>query len=127
MNAETILNAAMGVLQHRGRCKANFVLADGSVDPLGAIGVARGMEPDIWMGLRELSPSEIYGTDKDVVDAARFLAEAAVPGQCPLDMPVNDLVGVLGDWADAASDEEVYDAFTKAAHLAEQGGDKYER
>lgn len=118
--AENLLNAAMGVLQQRGRCRENFVLIDGSIDPLGALAVAAGLEPDTWMGLREVPESEIAGVDRVLVDAAWVLASAAVPGVGAEHMPVHDLVGVLGDWSDRSTDAEVFDALAKAAHVAGQ-------
>ena len=114
--SENLLNAAIGVLQLRGRCRENFELADGSVDPLGALAVAAGLEPDTWMGLREIPESQIKGIDRVLVDAAWVLASAAVPELGTEHMPVHDLVGVLGDWSDRSSDAEVFDALTKAAH-----------
>jgi hypothetical protein len=63
MNVETILNAAIGVLERRGRCTGHFEIAGGQVDPLGALAVAAGMEPDTWMGLREY-PAEWMVTVK---------------------------------------------------------------
>ena len=118
MNAETILNAAIGVLERRGRCTGHFEIAGGQVDPLGALAVAAGMEPDTWMGLREYPAEWMDEQDGRLVAAARLLAEVAVPGQCPPDMPVHDLVGVLGDWSDAAIDAQVFDALAKAARAA---------
>lgn len=114
--AENLLNAAVGVLERRGRCRENFVLADGSVDPLGALAVAAGLEADDWMGLRDIPEHEITGIDRVLVDAAWVLAAAAVPELGAEHMPVHDLVGVLGDWSDRVSDAEVFDALTKAAH-----------
>ncbi len=120
MTAENLLNAAIGVLERRGRCRENFVLIDGSVDPLGALAVAAGEEPDAWMGLRELPESQITGTDRALVDAAWYLVVVAVPHVDSWQLPVDDMVGLLGDWADRATDAEVFDALTKAAHAAQQ-------
>lgn len=117
---ENLLNAAIGVLQTRRRCQGHFVLIDGSVDPIGALAVGAGEEPDVWMGLRELPESQIAGVDRVLVDAAWTLLGVAVPHVDAWQMAVNDVVRLLGDWADAASDDEVYDALTKAAHVAAQ-------
>jgi hypothetical protein len=120
MTATTLIADAASILQMRGRCRGNFVLGDGTLDPLGAIAVAAGLEPDTWMGLREIPESQIYGVDRAMVNAAWVLATVAVPRvDTPL-MPVHDLVGVLGNWADVATDAEIFDALAKAAHVAAQ-------
>ncbi len=118
--AENLLNAAIEVLERRGRCRENFVLADGSVDPLGALAVAAGEEPDIWMGLRELPESQIVGADRVLVDAAWYLVVVAVPHVDSWQFTVDDMVSLLGDWADRASDAEVFAALAKAAHATRQ-------
>lgn len=123
MNAETILNAAIGVLQQRGRCTGEFVVQDGTVDTLGAMAVAAGMEPQIWQGLQELPAIQIVGRDAVLVGAARVLAGLVAPLQDTATMPVGRLVSLLGDWSDLSSLAEIYDALTKAAHLAQQAGD----
>ncbi|GGK62211.1 hypothetical protein Sme01_04170 [Sphaerisporangium melleum] len=120
MTPENILNAAIGVLEMRGRCRGNYELGDGSVDPLGALAVAAGLEPDDWMGLRTLPESQIAGGDRVLVDAAWFLVAAAVPRVETWHLPVDDMVRALGDWADCASDAEILGALTKAAHHAGQ-------
>ena len=87
---------------------------------MGAIALAADLEPDVWMGVREMLDGQITGELALLVDAARHLCRAAIPYTDP-DAPVDDLVGVLGDWQDTASDADVANALTKAAHMAEGG------
>lgn len=122
MTPETILNAAIGVLKQRGRCKHRYTTITGRVDLLGALAVARGSEPDLWMGLRELLPGDIYGNEKTLVDAARYVVKVVAPLQPADEMSVNRLAGVLGDTNDCATDEQVYEWLAKAAALAERAG-----
>ncbi|MEV0994589.1 hypothetical protein [Nonomuraea sp. NPDC050202] len=118
MNAETILNAAQGVLQRRGMCAGNFTIVSGEVDAFGALAIAGGFEPDVWMGLREWHEIHWEPGDHRLVDAAYLLAEQVLPGRCVAGMPLDDLITDAGDRLDAMSPDEVLDAFTKAAHVA---------
>lgn len=117
----SILTGALIVQQQRGRCTGNFEIQGGRVDPLGSMALAAGDDPGIWTALRWDIEEEWEDQDRALIAAARFLAEAAIPGQCPPCMPVDDLVETVSACLDAATDAEVYDAFTKAAHLAQEG------
>lgn len=118
MNASTVLAAAVGVLRDRGRCVGSFHVAGGSVDVMGALAVAVELNPDVWMGLREMPETEISGELAVLVDAARHLSRAALPLH-DADGPVNDLVGVLGEWHDRALDADIYAALAKASEQAD--------
>ncbi|TDD54533.1 hypothetical protein E1286_04910 [Nonomuraea terrae] len=116
----SILAGASSVLEQRGRCTDHYEIRDGQVDAFGAMALAAGDDPGVWTALCWERTHEWEEQDRALVAAGHFLADAATPGLCPPDMPVADLVETLSIRLDAASDAEVYDAFTKAAHLAEQ-------
>lgn len=118
MNVETILNAAIGVLERRGRCLGHFQTADGKVCQLGALAVAAGYEADLWMGLRELAYDDLDACDRVLVDAARILARVEAPLLADCEMSIDRLVGLLGDSNDVATDAEVFGFLAKAAHVA---------
>ncbi|SET52460.1 DUF6197 family protein [Nonomuraea wenchangensis] len=117
MNAASILADAITVLEQRGMCSSNFVIASGAVDAFGALAVAAGSEPDVWMGLSDWNaPWE--PSDRQLVDAAFYLAELVLPGRDVVGMPLDDLITDVGDRLDAMSLHEVLDALAKAAHEA---------
>ncbi len=118
MNTETILNAAIGVLQRRGRCRGHFETRDGKVCQMGALAVAAGHEPDLWMGLRDLAFEKLGPADRVLVEAARILAQVEAPMQPVREMSLDELVTLLGDSNDITCDAEIFDFLTKAAHEA---------
>lgn len=118
MNAETILNAAIGVLQRRGRCRGHFETRDGKVCQLGALAVAAGHEPDLWMGLRDLTFEKLGQADRVLVEAARILAQVEAPMQPVREMSLDQVVTLLGDSNDIASDSEVFTFLSRAARVA---------
>jgi hypothetical protein len=119
VNAANILHAAIGNLERRGRCLGSYEIAGGAVDPLGAMALGAGDRPDVWQGLMYCSPQEWAPHDVTMVAAARLLARVAAPLLDVDGMPVVSLVGLLGDWADAATDREVFEALAEAARRAE--------
>lgn len=126
MTPETILHAAIGVLERRGRCRNDFETADGKVCQLGALAVAAGQHADLWRVLREMEFEDLAPTDRVLVEAARILAKVEAPLQPVHEMSIDRLVTLLGDSNDIASDAEIFDFLTKAAHeasrLAEKAG-----
>lgn len=122
MTPETILNAAIGVLERQGRCKHTFGRTDGPVDQSGALALAAGYAPNAWKVIRHLDYEDLTPGRRALVDAARFLAEAEAPLQPVREMPLHALVMLLGDSNDIATDEQVYESLAKAAALAERAG-----
>ncbi|MGA4989968.1 DUF6197 family protein [Nonomuraea bangladeshensis] len=118
MNVATILADAITVLEQRGMCSGTFVIASGAVDAFGALAVAAGSEPDVWMGLREWHEIHWEPSDHQLVDAAYRLAEQVLPGCDVAGMALDDLITDVGDRLDAMSLDEVLDALAKAAHEA---------
>ncbi|MER7361831.1 DUF6197 family protein [Nonomuraea wenchangensis] len=125
MNATTILADAITVLEQRGMCAGNFTVRTGEVDAFGALAVAAGFEPDVWMGLRDWnerwSPS-----DRQLVEAAYYLAELVLPDRDLSEMLLDDLITDVGVRLDAMSLHEVLDALAKAAHEAGRLAEKAE-
>lgn len=118
MNAETILNAAIGVLKQRGRCVGDYETGDGRVDQLGALAIAGGESADIWRFWRDFEFEELDGHALVLVEAARALARQEAPLQ-PVDrMSVEQLVTLLGDANDVLSDAGVLTFLARAAQAA---------
>ncbi|MDH2424850.1 hypothetical protein [Sphaerisporangium sp. TRM90804] len=124
---ENLLNAAIPVLERHGRCRGHYELVDGSVDVCGALAVAVGLEPDTWVGLWRATPEEITPVDRVLIEAARTVGRVVAPLAEVDALSVRELVGLLGDWSDRASDAEVFDALTKAAHVAQHTGEDVDR
>lgn len=118
MNVETILNAAIGVLERRGRCIGDYETGDGRVDQLGALAIAGGESPDIWRFWREFTIEELDGHALVLVEAARLLAEEEAPLEPVRVMPVDRLVMLLGDANDTLTDTQVLDFLGQAAKAA---------
>jgi hypothetical protein len=127
VNAETILHATIGVLQQRGRCFNNYEYA-GKVCVLGAMAVAAGQDPRLWVALQELDEEEQARKDCELVAAARLFASVAVPSVATADL--EDLCVEIGRWHDGErlpgdarpENSEVFEALAKAASLAAQTG-----
>jgi hypothetical protein len=127
MTVETILHATIGVLQRRGRCFNNYEYA-GKVCVLGAMAVAAGQDPRLWVALQELDEEERAREDRELVAAARLFASVAVPSVAEADL--EDLCVEVGRWHDGErrpgdvrpENSEVFEALAKAAHLAAQTG-----
>lgn len=125
MNAETILNATIGVLARRGRCFGGFEYA-GKCCVLGAMAVAAGADPDVWLALQEMPEVEMASGDRELVAAARFLAAVVAPEYAGADL--EKVCVHVGRWHDgnrwradeAPKTSVVFEALTKAAHFAEQ-------
>jgi hypothetical protein len=114
MSPEMALLEAMSVLMERGRAFADYGGATGPVCGLGAIAVACKLPADAWRLLDEIPASE-WGVEETVMVAAgRRLLAVAVPHVDADDVPLPDLVGLLGDWNDRASDNELFGALTRA-------------
>ncbi len=112
--AENILNATMGVLIDRGRAFADYGGSTGPVCGLGALAVASGLEPDAWRYLSE-DPEELWEpAEIAMVEAALCLLETVAPWLDVEDTPLDDLIAVLGDWYDRATDNEVFGALLLA-------------
>ncbi|MEV0830957.1 MULTISPECIES: hypothetical protein [Streptosporangiaceae] len=112
--SENILNAAIGVLVDRGRAFADYGGTTGPVCGLGAIAVAAGLEPDAWRYLSEdpealWSPAEVA-----MVGAARRLLATVAPWLDAADTPLDDLISLLGDWYDRATDSVLFGALLLA-------------
>ncbi|MFI7125912.1 hypothetical protein ACIBQ1_09475 [Nonomuraea sp. NPDC050153] len=118
MNAETILHAAIGVLQQRGRCTGDFLKSDGRVCQLGALAVAAGQPADLWRFLRDLDFEDLIPEDRVLVEAARILAKVEAPLQPVHEMSIERLVSLLGDCNDLASDTQVFTFLARAANVA---------
>ncbi|MER7213536.1 hypothetical protein ABT340_41285 [Streptosporangium sp. NPDC000239] len=124
MTVEVILNAAVGVLENRGRCFNDYTYAD-QVCVLGALAVAAGFDPDCWMGLQELAGEDRTGAEQTLIDAAQRLASVVAPRWA--DSRVEDLCVALGDWHDGErhvgdvrpTDSQVRDALLQAATRVE--------
>lgn len=123
MNAETILHATIGVLARKGRCFGGFEYA-GKHCVLGAMAVAAGADPDVWLALQEMPELEMDPADRELVAAARCLATVVCPEQAVADL---ETVCVhVGRWHDGnrwrgdmePKTSEVFEALTKAASLA---------
>jgi hypothetical protein len=111
---EDILNASIGVLAERGRAFGDYGGATGPVCGLGAIAVAAGLEPEAWRYLSEdpealWSPAEVA-----MVAAARRLLATVAPWLNAYDTPLDDLISVVGDWYDRATDNELFGALLLA-------------
>jgi hypothetical protein len=123
VNVETILHATIGVLQQRGRCFNNYEYA-GRVCVLGAMAVAAGQDPDLWVALQELDEGEQARKDAELVRAARLFASVTVPRVADADL--EDLCVEVGRWHDGErlpgdvrpENSEVFEALAKAASLA---------
>ncbi|MFI6594901.1 hypothetical protein ACIBHX_01565 [Nonomuraea sp. NPDC050536] len=118
MTPETILNATVGVLERRGRVTGRFETPDGEVDQLGALAIAAGEQPRVWLSIRILDYEALDPCLRLLVDAARILAEVEAPLCRPEDLPLHRLVMLLGDSNDVATDAEVFDFLVRAADAA---------
>jgi hypothetical protein len=132
VNAETILNATIGVLQQRGRCYGTYMEVSGKVCVLGAMALAAGRdEPDDW----ELLDEDESG-DAELLAAGRALATVVRGDIVADDFNAEDLVCVIGDWHDGPRvgdgdqvsypspppHSAVFALVAEAARLAEQAG-----
>lgn len=122
MNAENILNAARGVLERRGRCFGDYEYA-GKCCVLGAMAVAAGQDPRLWVAL-QAPDSQWMDEDHELVAAARLFASVVAPAMADEDL--EDLCVEVGRWHDGErrpddvrpENSEVFEALAKAASLA---------
>ncbi|WP_068922143.1 DUF6197 family protein [Planobispora rosea] len=123
MNAETILNAARGVLAQRGRCFGQYEHA-GEVCVLGAMAIAAGLEPEHWFEVQTTPADSLTDAEKNLIDAARMLARVVVPQADGV--VLHDLVVLIGHWHDGErgpgdvrpANSEVMAALSAAAAVA---------
>lgn len=123
MTPETLCPTAIGVLLERGRCRTAFVDERGRVDRLGALAVAVGFDPQVWLDLRQIRKDEdLTPGELALVEAARLVAQVEAPCQEPHLLPLDRLVMLLGDSEDLITDGQACMSLAKATGLAEQAG-----
>jgi hypothetical protein len=118
VTAFEILTGAVGVLQRRGRCVGDFEVGDGRVCLLGALAVAAGGDADLWRFLREFDMADLDVQDAPLVEAARLVAEVIAPLQPVRRMSIDQLVTLIGDAHDAATDQQIFSVLSSAAEAA---------
>jgi hypothetical protein len=120
---ETICPTAIGVLLERGRCRTSFTDEQGRVDRLGALALAAGFEPQVWLDLRQVQKDEDLTPDQlALVEAARLVAHVEAPCQDPHLLPLDRLVMLVGDGEELITDGQACMSLAKATALAEQAG-----
>jgi hypothetical protein len=106
VNAEKILNGAIGILEQRGRCFGSYINQQGEVCVLGAMALAAEVEQDRWESLNVEWESEWAPKDAALVEAARTLLKL-LPFEVEFDdLPIEDLVFYVGRWHDGVFDDD---------------------
>jgi hypothetical protein len=115
VSTEKTLRDAMGVLIHRGRAFADYGdLDSGPVCVLAAIAIAAGLGPDAWRYLDEAPEQEWEPSETRMVEAARALLAVTAPWVDAYDTAISDLISLVADWYDRATDNDLYGALLLA-------------
>lgn len=117
MNAASILRRAARVLEVRGKATGDYEWPTGQVCPLGALGVAASQGAEAFRFLLDVLPVRVE--HRAVLDAARVLLSVIAPDVDEDEATVEDIIRIVGDWADNASLAEAVAALREAARRAE--------